>query len=102
MIFYLWSPPMNWTTTLDTPSPSNGARQDGAGSAARRRCAALRHELLSPELSFLMEAHNGLSAKVVDEAGFAGIWASGLSMSAALGVRDCNEASWTQALEILD
>ncbi len=49
-----------------------------------------------------MEAHNGLSAKVVEEAGFSGVWASGLSMSAALGVRDNNEASWTQILEQLE
>ena len=49
-----------------------------------------------------MEAHNGLSAKIVEEAGFEGIWASGLSMSAALGVRDSNEASWTQVLEMLE
>ena len=49
-----------------------------------------------------MEAHNGLSAKIVEETGFAAIWASGLSMSAALGVRDCNEASWTQVLETVD
>jgi phosphoenolpyruvate phosphomutase len=56
----------------------------------------------SRELSFLMEAHNGLSAKVAEEAGFAGIWASGLSISAALGVRDNNEASWTQVLEVLE
>lgn len=42
-----------------------------------------------------MEAHNGLSSVIVEEAGFKGIWASGLSISASLGVRDCNEASWT-------
>ena len=66
------------------------------------KAALLRAELTSPNLSFLMEAHNGLSAKIVEEAGFKGIWASGLSMSAALGVRDNNEASWTQILEILE
>ncbi|MFQ5939531.1 MAG: phosphoenolpyruvate mutase [Alphaproteobacteria bacterium] len=66
------------------------------------KATLLRAELTSPELSFLMEAHNGLSAKIVEEAGFKGIWASGLSMSAALGVRDNNEASWTQILEILE
>lgn len=49
-----------------------------------------------------MEAHSGLSAKVVEEAGFAGIWASGLSMSAMLGLRDSNEASWTQVLDMLE
>ena len=64
--------------------------------------AQLRNLLLSPELEFLMEAHDGLSSKIVEEAGFKGIWASGLSMSAALGVRDNNEASWTQVLEVLE
>lgn len=49
-----------------------------------------------------MEAHNGLSAKIVQETGFKGIWGSGLSISAQLGVRDSNEASWTQVLEVLE
>jgi len=57
--------------------------------------------LRSSQLEFLMEAHNGLSAKIVEEAGFKGIWGSGLSISAAMGVRDSNEASWTQVLEVL-
>jgi phosphoenolpyruvate phosphomutase len=56
----------------------------------------------SSDPGFLMEAHNGLSAKIVQEAGFQGIWASSLSISASLGVRDSNEASWTQILEILE
>jgi len=34
-----------------------------------------------------MEAHNHLSAKIVQEAGFGGIWASGLSICAILGAR---------------
>src|SRR5438874_9102378 len=58
--------------------------------------------LQSKRLEFLMEAHNALSARIVEETGFSGIWASGLSISAALGVRDNNEASWTQVLEILE
>lgn len=62
----------------------------------------LKEIISSPKLNFLMEAHNGLSAKVVQEAGFAGIWASGLSISAQLGVRDNNEASWTQVLEVVE
>jgi phosphoenolpyruvate phosphomutase len=66
------------------------------------RPAALRRALTSPGLSFLMEAHNGLSAKIVAETGFPGIWASGLSISASLGLRDSNEASWTQVLEVLE
>ena len=66
------------------------------------RSALLRAMLMSAELEFLMEAHDGISAKIVEEAGFKGIWASGLSISAALGVRDNNEASWTQVLEVLE
>jgi len=60
----------------------------------------LLHSSQKPE--FIMEAHNGLSAKVVEEAGFKGIWASGLSISASMGVRDNNEASWTQVLDVLE
>jgi len=62
----------------------------------------LKKLLNSSSLSFIMEAHNGLSAKIVQETGFQGIWASGLSISAALGVRDSNEASYTQVLEVLE
>ena len=58
--------------------------------------------LQSKELEFILEAHNGLSAKIVEEAGFKGIWGSGLAISAALGVRDNNEASWTQVLEVIE
>jgi phosphoenolpyruvate phosphomutase len=70
--------------------------------AAPSRAAALRAMLRSSELEFLMEAHNGLSARIVAEAGFRGIWASGLSMSAQLGVRDNNEASWTQVVDVVE
>src|SRR5580692_11703019 len=66
------------------------------------RSAQLRQMLVGPELEFLMEAHNGLSARIVKEAGFRGIWASGLSISAQFGVRDNNEASWTQVVDMLE
>lgn len=58
--------------------------------------------LQSNRPEFLMEAHSGLSAKIVEETGFKGIWGSGLSISAALGVRDNNEASWTQVLDVVE
>ena len=61
-----------------------------------------RQLLASTELEFLLEAHNGITAKIVEEAGFSGIWAGGLCMSAQYGVRDSNEASWTQVLEMLE
>lgn len=62
----------------------------------------LRELLNSNELEFILEAHNGLSARIAEEAGFAGIWGSGLAMSAQFGVRDSNEASWTQVIEMLE
>jgi phosphoenolpyruvate phosphomutase len=67
-----------------------------------KKTTQFRQLLKSNRLEFLMEAHNGLSATIVEEAGFKGIWASGLAISAALGVRDNNEASWTQVLEIVE
>ena len=67
-----------------------------------KKTTQFRQMLLSHETEFIMEAHSGLSAKIVQEASFKGIWASGLSMSAAMGVRDNNEASWTQVLEVLE
>lgn len=68
----------------------------------QEKAAKFREILQSPELDFLCEAHNALSARIAEEAGFKGIWASGLTMSAALGVRDSNEASWTQILDVLE
>jgi len=83
------------------------ARSAGHFSAEGVRTQASRSEKLramleSPELEFLMEAHNGLSARIVREAGFKGIWASGLSISAQFGVRDNNEVSWTQVVDMLE
>ena len=69
---------------------------------AARKTTQLRRLITSPELDFLCEAHNGLSARIVEEAGFRAIWASGLTISASLGVRDNNELSWTQVLEVLE
>jgi phosphoenolpyruvate phosphomutase len=67
-----------------------------------KKSTQFKNLLLSPQLEFICEAHNGLSAKIVEEAGFHGIWASGLSISAQFGVRDNNEASWTQVLDNLE
>src|SRR6266478_1647335 len=66
------------------------------------RSGRLRQMLRSERLEFLMEAHNGLSARIACEAGFDGIWASGLAISAQFGVRDNNEASWTQVVDMLE
>ena len=72
------------------------------GDASLSRCARFRRLLTTDATEFLLEAHNGISARIGEEAGFRGLWASGLSISAQFGVRDSNEASWTQVLEIVE
>jgi len=67
-----------------------------------RRTTRFRQLLQGSDLEFLLEAHNGISARIGEEAGFRGLWAGGLCMSAQYGVRDSNEASWTQVLEMLE
>lgn len=62
----------------------------------------LKQLLNSNELSFVMESHNALSAKIAEQAGFKAIWASGLSISASMGLSDRNEASWSQVVEIAE
>lgn len=132
-------------TGLGAPAVRCMSSQGVNRTTGQRKTEQLRDMIRSSELEFIMEAHNGLSAKIVQEAGFKvrawlcarewanracharavrccnlgsrafaadwrplplpaaqGIWGSGLSISAAMGVRDSNEASWTQVLEVLD
>ncbi len=88
--------------TARVSHPSATKAGTGAATGPATKASRFRRLLTSPELAFICEAHNGLSARIVEEAGFEGIWASGLSVSAALGVRDNNEASWTQVLEVVE
>lgn len=68
-----------------------------------KKTTKLKEMLYKPnEVSHMMEAHSGLSAKIVENAGFPAIWGSGLSISAQLGYRDANEASWTQVVDVVD
>jgi phosphoenolpyruvate phosphomutase len=53
-------------------------------------------------LDFLMGAHDALSARIAEEAGFCGVWVSGLGLSASSGLRDSNELSWTQVMERIE
>jgi phosphoenolpyruvate phosphomutase len=71
-------------------------------SDAVKATTLFRALLAEPATTYLCEAHNALSAKIVEEAGFRAIWASGLTLSAQAGLRDHNEASWTQVLDHLE
>jgi phosphoenolpyruvate phosphomutase len=67
-----------------------------------KKTTQLKNLLHSERTAFILEAHNGLSAKIVEEGGFKGIWGSGLALSAQHAVRDNNELSWTQVVKILE
>lgn len=77
-------------------------RNDGGSTMSTTKARKLKQLVQSPDLTFLMEAHNGMSAKIAERTGFEAIWASGLSISTAFGLRDRNEASWTQVLEAVE
>jgi phosphoenolpyruvate phosphomutase len=62
----------------------------------------LKKILNSKKTFYFMEAHNGISAKLVEQNNFDGIWASGLTISASMGLRDVNEMSWSQVCDILN
>ncbi|MBN2478932.1 MAG: phosphoenolpyruvate mutase [Parachlamydiales bacterium] len=63
------------------------------------RAKLLRQLLDSMKVEYVMEAHNGISAKIAQNAGFKALWASGLTISSSLGHRDCNEISWTNVCD---
>lgn len=58
--------------------------------------------LADGEVTPLMEAHSGLSARIAAQAGFPALWASSFSISSAMGLRDANEVTLTQGLEALE
>ena len=61
--------------------------------------AKLRELFSKKDLTVIAGAHNGLSAKLVEQAGFDGVWASGLEISASYGVPDASFISMYQFVE---
>jgi phosphoenolpyruvate phosphomutase len=62
----------------------------------------LRELLESPRVEQILEAHNSLSATIVEEAGISGLWASSLTLSCAAGLRDNSELTMTEVLDVLE
>src|SRR5271155_4905001 len=60
----------------------------------------LKDKLGLSDLVTLMSAHNPLSARLAEEAGFDGIWASGFELSAAYGIPDASLLSLSQHLDM--
>jgi phosphoenolpyruvate phosphomutase len=61
--------------------------------------AKLRELFSQKDLVVIAGAHNGLSAKLIEQAGFDGVWASGLEISASYGVPDASFISMYQFVE---
>lgn len=62
---------------------------------------SLRSLLIKRQLLHVMAAHSPLSARLAEEAGFDGIWASGFELSALYGLPDMSLISMTQHLDML-
>jgi len=80
--------PVTETHAGRSPAPSNARK--------------LRDLLESPRVEQILEAHNALSATIVEEAGIPGLWASSLTLSCAAGMRDNSELTMTEVLDVLE
>ena len=55
--------------------------------------------LFKKKLVRIVGAHDGLTAKLIGESGFDGVWASGLEISASYGIPDANILTMSEYLE---
>ena len=60
----------------------------------------LRDKMAASGLVHIMAAHSPLSARLAEEAGFDGIWASGFELSALYGLPDVSLVSMSEHLEM--
>ncbi len=61
----------------------------------------LKDRMAATGLVHVMAAHSPLSARLAEEAGFDGIWASGFELSALYGLADVSLVSMTQHLDMV-
>jgi phosphoenolpyruvate phosphomutase len=80
-----------WYRSRSLMTDESGSNFNGA--------AALRRLFASPGPIVIAGAHDGLSARLVEEAGFAGVWASGFEISASHGVPDASILTMTETLD---
>ena len=62
------------------------------------KVAVLRNLFDTQKIVRIMGAHHGLGAKLIEQAGFDGVWASGLEISTAHVVPDANILTMTENL----
>lgn len=65
------------------------------------RGRSLRDKMASAGLLRIMATHSPLSARLAEEAGFDGLWASGFELSALYGLADVSLISMTQHLDMV-
>lgn len=65
------------------------------------KAAVLRAKLANVPLTHVMSAHSPLSARLAEEAGFDGLWASGFELSALYGLPDVSLITMTQHLDMV-
>jgi len=70
-----------------------------AGQSQRSKARKLRDLFSQEGVVRLVGAHDGLSARLVEQNDFDGVWASGLEISASHTVPDANILTMTQCLE---
>ena len=61
----------------------------------------LRGKMASAGLVRIMATHSPLSARLAEEAGFDGLWASGFELSALYGLADVSLIGMTQHLDMV-
>lgn len=65
----------------------------------KNKASELKKKFLSKDIIRIVGAHDGLGAKLISEANFDGVWASGLEISASHGLPDANILTMTEYLE---
>jgi len=66
---------------------------------SQSKTARLRAYLTAPGVALAVGAHDALSAKLIEEAGFEAVWASGFGISAVSAVPDANILTMTENLD---
>jgi phosphoenolpyruvate phosphomutase len=77
---------------------SNATGRTGAAPGAATKAARLRAMLTRPSPVLAVGAHDGLGAKLVQQAGFDAVWASSFEISASHGLPDASLVTMTEYL----
>jgi phosphoenolpyruvate phosphomutase len=88
------------SSTLERASAALARPRIGRAEAERRAPESVRARLAAGGTMLVAGAHSALSAKLVEEAGFDGIWASGFEISASRAVPDANVLTMAEQLEV--